>query len=120
MTDKFTCRGISKETGEFVYGYPFFDPNDNIWKIIHYEGAHEVEADFLCTEITQEPDKFFKTIDGVDYFYGDKVKITRAIPNTDNEDLSTTQEDIKEVMIDENTYILLWDCLGSKLELILD
>ena len=83
--NKFTCRGITKETGKFCYGYYFYDEYKNK-HIIKYQQSSYVPSsapslpDDLVKinyeiEIIQEPDRFIGNFDGVDYFENDKLKI---------------------------------------------
>ena len=62
MTDKFICRGIRKDNGEFCFGYAIFVPvchRNNGWFIKLTDGGHFGGL----VEITQEPDRWTETFD---------------------------------------------------------
>jgi len=76
MTNKFTARGIRKDNGEFVYGFAVC--YNNKWEILPCTSMKDERIeDVKAVEITQEPDQFIQTIDGVDYYENDEVKITK-------------------------------------------
>lgn len=74
MTNKFICRGISKETGKFVYGYYYC--SDNSHYILNFEKEKLPEFEMkegigypvpqtisISTEITKEPDRWTELFD---------------------------------------------------------
>jgi hypothetical protein len=68
MTNKFQARGISKETGKFVYGYPLLDERVNQWLIIKLEekslkGLNKTISMHKQIKITKEPDRSTLTKD---------------------------------------------------------
>jgi GH18 family chitinase len=70
MKNKFICRGISKETGKFVYGYPIYTRGKFFvfanWDKTCINDLSECKmigvAPFF-TEITQEPDRWTELYD---------------------------------------------------------
>jgi hypothetical protein len=63
--NKHHCRGISKKTGKFVFGFPFFDVYLEAWCILNNK-RHVLVGDTYDVEkveITQEPDRFINLYD---------------------------------------------------------
>jgi len=79
-SNKFICRGISKETNEFVYGYyiKLFDKHYIIDESKLLE-EYKTSYDMLCLyhlgiEIIQKPDKWFCNINNQDIYESDILK----------------------------------------------
>jgi hypothetical protein len=87
MTNKFTARGISKETGKFVYGYYVKGSKGSKDEVLtnveaHYiveEGIqpYDVFPHLSFTEITQEPDRCldFKDKNGKIGYENDNIEV---------------------------------------------
>ena len=79
-SNKFICRGISKDTNEFVYGYYSYDNEENKHFISNWatdcpDGIRLVRCT-LDIEIIQEPDRFYKEVNGIKLFENDEIQYT--------------------------------------------
>jgi hypothetical protein len=83
MTENlFICRGISKETNEFVFGYYFYEKQNKRHVIIRNEKIDNADY-FLVekTQIIQKPDRSLNFIDknGKNIFEHDNIKVNDEI-----------------------------------------